>query len=439
MAMLDLNYIRENRELVKKGVESKNLSSDIVDEVLVTDKRKRELLTQVEDLRKQRNDINDQLKSVRSEDLMEKSSQLKKQLQDLEPELKAVTEQLEALMYKVPNIPLAEVPYGKDESENIVVKTVGDLPKFEFEPKDHLELGQALDIIDTDTAAKVSGSRLGYLKGGAAMLEFALIQYVMHTLTSPEVIQKIADSVKPGYNATPFVPVVPPVFIRPDVYRRMARLSDEDKDERYYLPADDQFLIGSAEHTLGPIHIDQVLPEKMMPLRYIGFSTSFRREAGSYGKDTRGIIRVHQFDKLEMESFTIPEDSKTEQDFFVAIQEYLISGLKIPYQVISICTGDMGKPDARQIDINCWMPGQGKYRETHTSDLMTDYQSRRLNTRVQRRSGETQPVHMNDATAIAIGRMIVAIVENYQQADGSILVPEVLVQYAGIKEIKPRK
>jgi len=225
-------------------------------------------------------------------------------------------------------------------------------------------------------------------------------------------------------------------MIKPDVYTKMARLSPEDKTERYYIPSDDIYLVGSAEHTLGPIHIDQIIPEADLPIRYVAFSTAFRREAGSYGKDTRGILRVHQFDKIEMESFSKPEDSVLEQNFFVAIQEYLVKSLEIPYQVVSICTGDMGKPDARQIDIECWIPSQKKYRETHTSDLMTDYQARRLNTKLKRRDGKIEFVHMNDATAFAIGRILVAILENYQQKDGSIKVPKVLQKYCGFKVIK---
>jgi seryl-tRNA synthetase len=242
-------------------------------------------------------------------------------------------------------------------------------------------------------------------------------------------LREIADGVKKGYNAKAFVPVVPPVMIRPEVYERMDRL--EPKEERYHIPSDDLYLIGSAEHTLGPLHMDETLAEKDLPIRYIGFSTSFRREAGSYGKDTRGILRVHQFDKLEMESFTVAEDSTTEQDFIVAVQEYLVRSLELPYQVVAICTGDMGKPDARQLDIETWMPGQNRYRETHTSDLMTDYQARRLGTKVKRANGKMELVHMNDATAFAIGRILIAIIENNQTADGKIRVPDVLQPYVG--------
>jgi len=250
-----------------------------------------------------------------------------------------------------------------------------------------------------------------------------------------KVLKKIANSVERGYSPKPFIPVFPPVLIRPEVFTKMARLSHADKDERYYLEKDDLYLIGSAEHTLGAMHMDETLREECLPLRYIGFSTSFRREAGSYGKDTRGIIRVHQFDKLEMESFTLAENSLKEQNFIVAIQEYLMQQLGLSYQVIMICAGDMGGPDARQIDINAWMPGEGRYRETHTSDMMTDYQTRRLATKVRRKNGATDLAHTNDATAFAIGRMLVAIIENYQTKDGKITVPKVLQKYVGKKVI----
>jgi seryl-tRNA synthetase len=233
--------------------------------------------------------------------------------------------------------------------------------------------------------------------------------------------------VEKGFSPKPFIPVIPPLMVRPEIFSRMARL--EPREERYYIQQDDLFLIGSAEHTLGPLHLDKNIEEKDLPVRYIGYSTAFRREAGSYGKDIRGILRMHQFDKLEMESFSLPENSVKEQDFFVAIQEYFMQQLNISYKVMMICKGDMGAPDARQIDLECWIPSQNKYRETHTADLMTDYQSRRLNTRVKRRDGLSQFAHMNDATAFAIGRTIIAILENYQQKDGSIVVPDVLRKY----------
>ncbi len=303
----------------------------------------------------------------------------------------------------------------------------------DFEPKDHLALGEALGMINVEAAGKISGSRFAYLMGDAARLEFALIQYTMEVLMNEKVIESIARGVKPGYHPGTFIPVVPPVMIRPEVFQRMGRL--EPKEDRYYIPTADLWLIGSAEHTLGPLHMDETIPENKLPIRYLGFSTAFRREAGSYGKDVRGILRMHQFDKLEMESFTLPEDGLAEQEFFVAVQEYLMWSLELPYQVVSVCTGDMGTPNVRQIDIETWVPSQKRYRETHSADYVGDYQARRLGTRVRRKDGKTEFVHMNDATAFAIGRTLIAIMENYQTKEGKIEVPKVLQKYVGKKTI----
>jgi len=230
-----------------------------------------------------------------------------------------------------------------------------------------------------------------------------------------------------------------PCMAKSEIMKKMDRF--DPIDDRYFLKEDDLLLIGSAEHTLGPLHMNETLDFKSLPLRYIGYSTAFRREAGSYGKDTAGIFRRHQFDKLEMETFIQPKYGQKEQDLILAVQEYLISQLKIPYQVVAICTGDMGKPDFKQIDIECFLPCHAKYRETHTSDYMTDYQSRRLNIKYQDKEGKKQFVHMNDATAFAVGRTLIAILENYQLADGSIKVPKVLQKYmpGNLKIIKKAK
>jgi len=430
--MLDIKFIRENPEKVKKAAAAKQQDPKMVDELLVIDKKKRELLGKIEDLRAQRNVV------AKARDI-KKGKEIKKQLKKLEPELKAVEQKVNDLLIIIPNIIAEDVPEGKDESENVVLRKWGEPKKFDFKPKDHLELGVLLDVIDVKQAAKITGSRFGYLKNEAALLEFALIQYVFRTLTDEKIVKFIADKFEKGYSAKTFVPIVPPAMIKPDVYVRMARLDPSQKEERYYLPKDDIYLIGSAEHTLGPLHIDEIVPEDKFPIRYLGFSTAFRREAGTYGKDTRGILRVHQFDKAEMESFTLPENSTKEQNFIVAIQEYLMQGLEIPYQVVMICTGDMGGPNYRQVDIETWLPGQNKYRETHTSDLMTDYQARRLKTKVKRKNGELELAHMNDATAFAIGRTIIAILENYQQEDGSVVIPRVLREYVGKDKILPRR
>lgn len=432
--MLDIKFIRENQEAVKEAIKNKKIGLDL-DELLNLDNQRRELLKKIEDLRAKQKSFNDEIRDQKSETEKQKTldrmKEIKTEIQRLENELKEVSVQFDKLMLEVPNIPLSYVKVGKDESENEVIKKVGEPKKFDFEPKDHIELGRELDIIDIGRATKVSGSRFGYFKGDAALLEMALVNFVFKTLTSPETVKQIADSVEPGYLDKAFIPVIPPVIINPEPFRRMARLSDADKDERYYLEQDDQYLIGSAEHTLGAMHMDETFKEQELPIRYIGFSTCFRREAGSYGKDTKGMLRVHQFDKLEMESFSLPENSEKEHKFFIAIQEYLVQSLKLPYQVVMVCTGDMGKPDASQFDIETWIPTQNKYRETHTADLMTDYQARRLNTRVKRKDGKLEFTHMNDATAIAIGRILIAIIENYQNEDGSVTVPEVLRPYVG--------
>lgn len=418
--MLDIKFIRENSELVKEKSKQKGYDVD-TEKLLKVDEDRRKLIEEVDKIRSNRRKAAD--------DRDEKKGQaLKLELKDKENKLEKLQEEYYTLIREVPNMPLDDVPVGKDESENKPIRKWGEPVKLDFKVKDYHDLGENLNIIDTQTASKVSGSRFGYTKGELVLLEFALIQFALNLLTQESELKKVAKN----HNSKPFVPVIPPVMIKPNVYDQMARL--EPKEERYYIEKDDLYLIGSAEHTLGPLHLDQTLNEKDFPVRYVGYSTAFRRESGTYGKDTRGIFRVHQFNKLEIESFTLPEDSKKEQDFIVSIQEHLMQLLEIPYQVVAICTGDMGGPDARQIDIEAWFPAQNKYRETHTSDLMTDYQARRLNTKVRRSNGVTEFVHMNDATVFA-GRTLLAIMENYQQKDGSILIPKVLQKYTNFNKI----
>jgi seryl-tRNA synthetase len=354
---------------------------------------------------------------------------------ELETKFNTLTDEWTKLMLAVPNLPSPDTPEGPDESGNVVVREWGKKPQFSFTPKPHWDIGEALDLIDTQKAAEVSGARFAYLKGDAVLLQFALVQLVFKILGSEETLKNIAVAAGLDINTRPFVPVVPPMMMRADVMGRMARL--HPIEERYYFEKDELVFIGSAEHTLGPLHMNETIDESQLPVRYVGYSTSFRREAGTYGKDTRGILRLHQFDKIEMETFARPEDGFREQDFLVAIQEHLMQQLGLSYQVMAICTGDMGNPDQRQFDINTWMPGQDAYRETHTSDYIGGYQARRLNTRVRSADGELTHVHMNDATAFAIGRTLIAIIENYQQEDGTVRVPEALVPYVG-KEILGR-
>jgi seryl-tRNA synthetase len=436
--MLDIQFIRSNAAAVKEAVTAKNLSVDI-DALLKKDEERLKLLQELEELKSLKNDINDLIQQAKTDgeraEVIAKGKEIKARIDTLEPLYDKTKTEFEELMMQVPNVPSADTPRGKDESENVVLRQVGEKRTFTFQPKEHWELGERLGIIDIDRAAKVSGSRFAYLRGDLALLQFALVQHVFSILTDRTKLAAIIAKADLKVSDAPFVPIVPPVFIKPEPFGKMARI--HPKDERYYLPEDNLFLIGSAEHTLGSMHMDETFQESELPVRYVGYSTSFRREAGSYGKDMKGILRLHQFDKLEMESFSLAENSLEEQNLFVAIQEYLVASLGLPYQVVQICTGDMGVPDARQIDIECFMPGQNKYRETHTSDLMTDYQSRRLNTRVKRADSRIEHVHMNDATAFAIGRTLIAIMENYQQEDGSITVPDVLRPYIGKNVIAP--
>jgi len=422
--MLDIKFIRENPKFVKEKSRQKGYDVD-VEKLLKVDEERRKLIEEVDQIRSSR-------KKAADERDEKKGQEIKLQLKSKEDKLKKLQEEYYVLIREIPNMPTDDVPVGKDESENKPIRKWGNPKKFDFKVKDHHDLGESLNIIDTETASKVSGSRFGYAKGELVLLEFALLQFALDLLTRETELKKIAKD----NNPKPFIPVIPPVMIKPQVYDQMARL--EPREERYYIEKDDLYLIGSAEHTLGPMHMEQTLNEKDFPIRYVGYSTAFRRESGTYGKDTRGIFRVHQFNKLEIESFTLPEDSKKEQDFIVSIQEHLMQSLEIPYQVVMICTGDMGGPDARQLDIEAWFPAQNKYRETHTSDLITDYQARRLNTKVRRKDGKTEFVHMNDATVFA-GRALLAILENYQQKDGSVEIPKVLQKYVGKTSIKPQK
>lgn len=422
--MLDIKFIRENSELVKKAVQNKNSKVDI-DALLRLDTERRDLLTKVEVLNQKRN------VAAKAKDI-EAGKAIKEELAGLDAKLKEMGDRLTVLMQSVPNLPSDDSPIGPDDSFNKVLREVGKIPEFNFQPKEHWELGKDLDLIDTELGAKVTGARFWYMKGDLVLMQWALLQFGFSVLTNEKILARIIKKAGLKVKPKPFIPVAPPYMIRPEVMQKMARL--EPKDERYHIESDDLYLIGSAEHTLGPMHMDSVLPEVVLPVRYAAYSPAYRREAGTYGKDMKGILRGHQFDKLEMESFALPEQGLAEQDFFVAIEEYLMQELGIPYRVIICCTGDQGDPDARHLDIEAWLPGQNKYRETHSADYMTDYQARRLNTKVKRIDGKTEFVHMNDATVFA-GRPLIAIMENYQQKDGSIVVPKVLRDYVGKKVI----
>ncbi len=431
--MLDIKYIRENVEQVKNDIQNKNLVGKVdLDRILELDGEVKALTQQLDELRQRKNQIDEQMKKAPEADarkaLIEEGALLKNKSKDIEEKLNVSKSEFDELMLKVPNVTSSRMPVGKDESENVVARKFGEPPKFDFEIKDHVDLGKSLKLIDVEKSGEISGSRFYYLMNEAVLMQFGIVQMVFETLTNVEIISEIAKKVGNPF-IKPFIPVVPPVMMKPEIMKRMDRL--DPIDERYQLKLDDLILVGSAEHTLGPLHMNEIIEEKDLPIRYIGYSTAFRREAGSHGKDVRGILRVHQFDKLEMETYVPEEYGEAEQDLIVGIQEYLVQKLKIPYQVIQICTGDSGKPDYNQYDIECWIPSQNRYRETHTSDYMTDFQSRRLNIKYKTNTGEKKFVYMNDATAFAIGRILIAILENYQQADGSVVVPEVLRKYVG--------
>ena len=420
--MLDIAFILENREIVRKAIADKRGAEVDFDRVEALYGRRKELADEV-------GKLNHERKAAAEARDAERGGALKEQVGKAEGELREVTKELTDLIAGIPNIPLPDVPVGADENDNVVVRSWGEKPVFDFAVKAHWDLGKERDLIDNERAAKVSGSRFTFLKGGSVRLQFALVSWVLNMVTDEEVLKQIIADNNLRVPSKPFVPVVPPVMITPEMFFGMARL--EPREERYFMPEDNLFLIGSAEHTLGAMHAGELFEEDVMPLRYVGYSTAFRREAGSYGKDTKGILRQHQFDKIEFESFTVGEKSKDEQDFLVALQEHIMRQLGLPYQVVMVCTGDMGGPDVRQIDIETWMPGQEKYRETHSADLMGEYQARRLGIRIKRNSGEKEFAHMNDATAVAIGRTLIALIENGQRADGMIAVPEVLRGYMG--------
>ena len=421
--MLDIKFIRNNPNLVKDACEKKGVNVDI-DLFLETDKKRREILQALEDMQAQKNRANREIQRAGSDEknkIILKMRELDENSDRLNQDSQKLEKEFNDLMLQIPNIPFEDVPVGQDERDNISLKEVGKKPKFDFQFKDYMELSENLDLIDIKRAAKVSGSRFGYLKREAALLEFALIKFTADVLT------------KKG-----FIPVIPPVMIKPEMASAMGYLEQTGDDEAYFLPKDGLYLTGTSEQSIGAMHASEVFDIKDLPKRYFGFSTCFRRESGSYGKDTKGILRVHQFDKLEMFIFSKPEDSKKEHKLLLSIEEELMGALKIPYQVLQICTGDLGRPAASKYDIEAWVPSENRYRETHSTSNCTDFQARRLDIRYKNKEGKLEFVHTLNGTAFAIGRTIIAIIENYQQKDGSIKVPDVLQKYIGFKKI-PQK
>jgi len=416
--MLDIKYIRENPEKVQKGAKDKGVKVDI-SRVLQLDEERRKMIVDIEQKRAERNKISHK---GAGPEVIEKGRQLKSEIKSLEEHLDAVENDYNAIMVQIPNPAFDDVPVGEDDEHNKVKEKRGKIPKFDFKVKDHMEIGEQFDIIDTKRATKVAGSRFYYLKGQAALLEFALINLALAKIT------------KKG-----FIPVIPPVMIKSEMAKGTGYFEQVDANEAYYIQDDDMFLIGTSEQTLITMHAGETLEEAELPKLYLGFSTCFRREAGSYGKDTKGILRAHQFDKLEMVVLCKPEDSLKYHELLLEIETELMDALELPYQIIDICTGDLGLPAAKKYDIEVWMPSQDKYRETHSTSNCTDFQSRRLNIKYKdTKTNKAEFVHILNGTAFSM-RPLIAILENNQQKDGSIKIPKVLHKYLPFKEIKAKK
>lgn len=424
--MLDIKFIRDNQDAVQTAATQKGYKVSIAD-LIEADEERRELQQQVDALRERRNANAGLMKGGRpNQELIDEGKQIKIELAEREGYLGNAEAAYYRLLKQVPNMPWDDVPAGTSEDDNVEIKVVGDKPTFEFTPKNHYEIAEAKGWLDKERAAKVAGARFAYVLGDMVLLQQAIVQFVITTLTNEETLRTIAQQNGLNVATKPFVPVLPPLMIKTEPYDQMDRL--QPSDDRYKIEGEELWLQGSAEHVLGSMHAGETFATEELPIRYLGLATSFRKEAGTYGKDMEGIIRMHQFDKLEMESFSSKETSYDEHLFFVAIQEHLLQQLGLPYHVLQKCTADIGKPNARGIDLEVWLPGQGKYRETHTADYMTDYQARRLNTRVRTAEG-LELIHTNDATAFALGRAMVAIIENYQTAEGDVKIPEVLQPY----------
>ncbi len=419
--MIDLNLVRKDIEAYKKVCKAKNKNVD-VDKVLQLDDTRKSLQQQIDALKFQQ-------KEHGKNQEYDQAKALKTKIQILEEEYNTITKDLKQIHLIMPNFMHPDTPIWASEEDNVVIKKVWTPPTFDFTPKDHQTLGELHDRIDKETASKISWARFAYIKWDLALLQMALINHTFNTLGDTQIIQQIIKEKNLSLSYKAFIPILPPAILKMEVMDRMWRLYP--MDDRYCLPEDKQVFNGSAEHTIGPMYMDHTFEEKDLPLRYIGYSSSFRREAGTYGKDTRWIFRMHQFDKLEMESFSLPEQWEQEQELIMGLQEYLVQSLELPYQVVLKCSDDMGSIDYRGVDIETRLPGQNKYRETHTSDRMTDYQARRLNTKVKRSNGNKEFIHMNDATAFAIGRILIAIIENHQTKDAKVKIPQALQKYIG--------
>ncbi|MBU0576368.1 serine--tRNA ligase [Patescibacteria group bacterium] len=418
--MLDINYVRKNPQIVKQAASDKQLNPAVVNELLQIDEKRRGLIIKVEDIRQQINQNANKIKaqvtagSKPNEEDMNQGRECKKQLKNIEPELKKTEVAFIDLMLQIPNIPAQDVPVGHDESGNVVVRQVGDKPKFDFTPKPHQELMANLDLLDTQRAVKIGGFRSYFLKNEAVLLEQALLQYALKIM------------IEHG-----FTPMTAPAIVKKEALIGTGYFPWGEED--HYTTQDGTHLAGTAEVALTAYLQGETLAQKDLPIKMVGISPCFRREVGSYGKDTQGIIRVHQFNKVEQVVYTVADETETRKwhEKITDISEKILQDLNLPYQVLIMCTGDMGAGQRKKYDIETWFPAQEKYRETHSSSYFLDFQARRLNIRYQDKNGELKYVYTLNNTVAATPRLLAAVIENYQQKDGSINVPDVLTQYLG--------
>ena len=421
--MIDLTFLRENPELVKRSQEARGESASTVDDALAADRYRRAAITAFEELRASQNAHGKRVAQAPKDEkaaLVAEAKALSEQVKAAQHQVTAAEDVADAALAKIENVVIEGVPAG-GEDNFVTLRTHGEIPEFDFEPRDHLELGELLDAIDMERGTKVSGSRFYFLKGIGARLEFAIMMLALDR------------ALQAG-----FIPLIPPTLVRPEVMRGTGFLG-QHADEVYHLEEDDLYLVGTSEVPLAGYHMDEILDLSKGAKRYAGWSTCYRREAGSYGKDTRGIIRVHQFNKLEMFVYTTPEDAEAEHLRLVEMQEQMLQNLGLSYRVIDVAAGDLGSSAARKYDVEAWVPTQGAYRELTSTSNCTTYQARRLDIRHRPSvqgggTAKTQHVATLNGT-LATTRWIVALLETHQRSDGSVVVPEVLRPYLGGLEI----
>jgi seryl-tRNA synthetase len=417
--MIDIKFLRENPDAVRASQKNRGEDETIVDRVLASDEARRIALSEFETVRAEQNTLSKAVASANGDEkttLLEKAKSLAGKVKEADSKRTELEEIAKNLIMQLSNILDPSAPIGKEE-DFVVIEHVGTPRTFDFEAKDHVELGKLLGAIDTERGAKVAGSRSYYLTGSGAMLEFALVNYA------------IASAVKAG-----FTPVIPPVLVNPLAMEGTGFLGQASENV-YHLEKDDVYLVGTSEVPLAAFHMDEVLPAEKLPIRYAGYSSCFRREAGTYGKDTRGIIRVHQFDKVEMFSFCHPDQAQEEHQRLLQWEKDFLNAMEIPYRVIDVASGDLGSSANRKFDIEAWIPTQNAYREVTSTSNCTEFQARRLNIRFKDADG-TKSVATLNGTLVAIPRMIVAILENHQNADGTVNIPKALRAFLGTERFE---